>query len=60
MWFYWLVVAMRAFLSAPWNVLLVWNSSTILKLTFHLERFTSLQNEARIKQSVLLVSNLCS
>ena len=40
-----------AFLAALWNVLLVWDSSTIFNLTFHLERCTSLQNEAHIKQS---------
>ena len=50
---------MMAFLAALWNVLLVWDSSTILNLTFHLERCTSLQNEAHIKQSVLLALNLC-
>ena len=50
---------MMAFLAALWNVLLVWDSSTILNLTFHLERCTSLQNEALIKQSVLLASNIC-
>ena len=50
MWFYWIVVTMMVFLAAPWNVLLVWDSVTILNLTFHLERCTSLQNETQIKQ----------
>ena len=47
-----------AFLAAPWNVLLVWDSLTILNLTFHVKRCTSNRNQAHTKQSDLLVFNL--
>ena len=48
---------MVVFLGAPWNVLLVWGSLTLLNSTFHLKKSTSLQNEAHIKYYILLVSN---
>ena len=49
---------MMAFLAALWNVLLVWDLSIIFNLTFHLERCTSLQNEAHIKQCFVGIQSL--